>query len=89
MNEWQLENKDIYNRLLTEFKPIQRKSKDGSNRPEDADTIIGVRIRPILLHEAELGHVPGVCARKGGSPVVDIHEFREHVRRKPALDVGC
>ncbi|KAF2428681.1 diatom spindle kinesin 1 [Tothia fuscella] len=89
MNDFQLKNRDLYDRLLSEYKPGKTKSQGPSNIDrDDVDTIIGVRIRPILPREAEEGHVPGVCSRKDGAPIVDIHEFRQHVRRKPVLDTS-
>jgi kinesin family protein 2/24 len=89
MNEYQLENKLIYHDLVAGFKP---QGKANNSVSSDAtldirDTVIGVRIRPILPDEAAVGHVAGVCPRKAGVPVVDIHEFRPHVRSKPRLDV--
>jgi kinesin family protein 2/24 len=90
MNEYQLENKTVYHSLIAGFKPAPRKASNSVNIEANLDirdTIIGVRIRPILPHEAAEGHVSGVCSRTNGSTVVDIHEFRPHVRSKPRLDV--
>jgi hypothetical protein len=90
MNEYQLEHKTVYHSLVANFKPVQRKAEDHAGNDMTLsvrNTIIGVRIRPILPHEAADGHVQGVYSRIDGVPVIDIHEFRPHVRGKPRLDV--
>jgi kinesin family protein 2/24 len=90
MNEYQLANQLVYHDLVAGFEPRGKASDSAKSEAtlEVRDTIIGVRIRPILPDEAADGHVPGVCSRKAGAPIVDIHEFRPHVRGKPRLDVG-
>jgi hypothetical protein len=91
MNEYQLEHKTTYHSLVASFKPAARKASDRASigaTLDIRDTVIGVRIRPILPNEDAAGHVPGVCSRVDGAPIVDIHEFRPHVRSKPRLDVN-
>jgi kinesin family protein 2/24 len=89
MNDYQLANEALFNTLVDQFKPAPRKaSESASNGTLDIrDTLIGVRIRPLLSDELAQGHVAGVCSREDGAPIVDVHDFRQPIRGKPRLDV--
>jgi hypothetical protein len=84
------ENKKFFLEQVSIFNPpLLRKDKDrlvAKEHSPDPDTIIGTRIRPLLLAEKDNGHVPGVYAR-GKDGYADVHELRQKVNGRPAIAV--
>lgn len=85
------ETKRFYQRQVAQFKPSPLpKKKDepvAKDQSGDSDTLIGVRIRPLLAPEETDGHIPGVRVR-GKDGYVDVHELRRKVRGLPAFTVS-
>lgn len=86
------ENKTYFANQVALFKPTrtqkdQDREKGRIGKFTDADTIIATRIRPLLEHEIELGHVAGVFAREKDD-YADVHELRNKVTGRPAINVS-
>lgn len=81
-----VEHKAFFVEKVGEFKPAEGK-KNGNESEASSDTTISARIRPILHHEREAGHVPGLFTRGDGGGNVDVHELRLKVNGQPALNV--
>ncbi|EEQ32044.1 kinesin motor domain containing protein [Microsporum canis CBS 113480] len=80
-----VEHKAFFVEKVGEFKPAEGK-KNGNESEASSDTTISARIRPILHHEWEAGHVPGLFTRGDGGGNVDVHELRLKVNGQPALN---
>ncbi|KAM5439888.1 hypothetical protein MferCBS31731_004299 [Microsporum ferrugineum] len=80
-----VEHKAFFVEKVGEFKPAEGK-KNGNESEASSDTTISARIRPILHHEREAGHVPGLFTRGDGGGNVDVHELRLKVNGQPALN---
>jgi hypothetical protein len=53
--------------------------------PRDEDNVVGVRIRPLLPHEAEGGHTMGVFKRT--NTIADLHSMALTWKRRLELKV--
>lgn len=69
--------RDSFRFLLSKFRP-QTVPKAPASHSDD--TIIGVRIRPLLEEEIEDGQIEGVIPRGGTNNVVDLHEMKATIR---------
>lgn len=94
MDDFFLANKQFYLDEVAKFNTKSSKASPASSsttKPSDPnedvlDTTISVRVRPLLPHELEAGHVPGAyIARDDFGGVVNLHELRKKVVGKPAL----
>jgi hypothetical protein len=56
-----------------------------ASMPRDEDNVVGVRIRPLLPHEAEGGHTMGVFKRT--NTIVDLHSMTLVWKRRLELNV--
>ncbi|KAH8667607.1 diatom spindle kinesin 1 [Tricladium varicosporioides] len=81
------ENKKFYQRQISQFKPslgLKKSEPVVKDQAGDSDTLIGIRIRPLLAPEESEGHILGVYTRGQGG-FVDVHELRRKVRGPPAF----
>lgn len=83
------ENKKLFLDQIATFDARVAKEKAKQALKEsapDSDTMIGVRIRPLLEAEKENGHLAGAYARSTGG-FADVHELRRKVNGRPAITV--
>lgn len=83
------EHKAFFVEKVREFKPkpVAGQTKNRNESEVSSDTTISARIRPILPHEQEAGHIPGLFVRSDGNGELDVHELRLKVNGQPALNV--
>jgi hypothetical protein len=60
-------------------------NEEKASMPRDEDNVVGVRIRPLLPHEAEGGHTMGVFKRTNA--IVDLHSMTLAWKRRQELNV--
>jgi hypothetical protein len=60
-------------------------NEEKASMPRDEDNVVGVRIRPLLSHEAEGGHAMGVFKRT--NTIVDLHSTSLTWKRTQELKV--
>ena len=69
--------RDTYKFLVSRFSP---QSEPKLNESTSDDTVIGVRIRPLLEDEIADGQIEGVFARTGARNIIDLHERKATIR---------
>ncbi|KAH7010962.1 P-loop containing nucleoside triphosphate hydrolase protein [Macrophomina phaseolina] len=87
MDQFLLENTQLYLRLVERFQPTAPKT----NRIDEdkfKSIVIAARIRPLLNEEISTGAVSGIFPRDGEPGVLDLHELRKTVRGTAALNVS-
>ncbi|KAK3305967.1 P-loop containing nucleoside triphosphate hydrolase protein [Chaetomium strumarium] len=87
MEQFMLDNAELYKRLVAAFKPSasDTKSKDGSSVVASSEIVVSARVRPMLEDEVTQGFPPSVYLR-GSSNTVDVHELRRPVRGLPTIN---
>jgi hypothetical protein len=69
--------RETYKFLVSRFSP---QSEPKLNSSTSDDTVIGVRIRPLLEDEIADGQIEGVFPRSGAKNIVDLHERKATIR---------
>jgi kinesin family protein 2/24 len=87
MDQFLLNNADRYNRLIGAVKVPSARGSSAASEAVQKDTIINIRIRPVLEDDEAPHILSAVLPRKGSPDFVDIHELRRPVRGPPLLKV--
>ena len=88
MDNFFAQNKDFFAEQIAAFEAQPSKARVASNSDSAIDTLIGARIRPLLLKEKDAGQIVAVSTQTPEGSAT-IHELRAKVNGKPALNVSA
>lgn len=92
MEDFLVKNAARFETLVQRFVPEREGDSNVSDRNDTSDTVVCVRVRPLLDDEASAGFRAAIFPRRSSfsqsSKIVDLHELYNAPRGGPALKVG-
>ena len=86
MDNFSIQNQGFFIEQVKAFEAEPSKGRVARTGDLVSDTLIGARVRPLLVKEADAGQVVAVSARSTEGTAT-VHELRAKVNGKPAINV--
>lgn len=88
MDQFYLENADLYQKLLKGLKPPRAAAAKTAAVASDAKMIVGARIRPMLEEDLVSRFPCALFSRSVEDSMLDLHDLYNHPSGRPQLRVS-
>ena len=88
MDQFYLENADLYQKLLKGLKPPRAAAAETGAVASDAKMIVGARIRPMLEEDLVSRFPCALFSRSVEDSMLDLHDLYNHPSGRPQLRVS-